>query len=350
HDALPLSPLPPPPHLELTPLRPPLSRGGPNPGDPMTNLPEPTDQTALRDRIAEALMRWTERGNSPQYAAMRRPETVRANAYSRADAVLAVLPPTDRAAVLREAADAVFALEYDVMVGEEGDENLGSMREAWDVGTIHASQLLRRMADQAQPEPGARHVHITIRHPDPTTANTAALCIADLIHAEYGDNLHLAITTDAQDTGPAPHRPADETPDTTADTFAGGSYLTAEHDTLGMIAARHGGDRLAWEMANPWVTSSAMVLPAGLRVAIPAQAGPAAGARQDGAPDDVVTELTEAEFHDAAGKALARLGLTYAELEDQARRRDFSSAQARSLWVTIGGAAPAGARQDREAQ
>src|SRR5690606_28906497 len=91
HDALPLSPLPPPPHLDLTPLRPPLSRGGPNPGDPMTNLPEPADQTALRDRIAEALMRWTERGNSPQYAAMRRPETVRANAYSRADAVLAVL-------------------------------------------------------------------------------------------------------------------------------------------------------------------------------------------------------------------------------------------------------------------
>lgn len=54
--------------------------------------------------------------------------------------------------------------------------------------------------------------------------------------------------------------------------------------------------------------------------------------------DDVVTELTEAEFHDAAGKALARLGLTYAELEDQARRRDFTTAQAHSLWVTIGGA------------
>jgi len=54
--------------------------------------------------------------------------------------------------------------------------------------------------------------------------------------------------------------------------------------------------------------------------------------------DDVVTELTEAEFHDAAGKALARLGLTYAELEDQARRRNFTSAQAHSLWVTIGGA------------
>jgi hypothetical protein len=234
----------------------------------MTNLPEPADQTALRDRIAEALMRWTERGNSPQYAAMRRPETVRANAYSRADAVLAVLPlSTDRAAVLREAADAIDA----TFTGPGLDRY-----------TRYGADLLRRTADQAQPEPGVRHVHITIRHPDPTTATTAAHAIADLIRGEYGDSLHLAITTDAQDTGGSPRRLADETPDTTADTFAGGSYLTAEHDTLGMIAARHGGDRLAWEMANPWVTSSAMVLPAGLRVAIPAQAGPAAGARQDG--------------------------------------------------------------------
>jgi hypothetical protein len=51
-----------------------------------------------------------------------------------------------RAAVLAEGADAVFALDYDEMVGEEGDENLGSMREAWDLGTIHADKLLRRMA------------------------------------------------------------------------------------------------------------------------------------------------------------------------------------------------------------
>lgn len=61
-----------------------------------------------------------------------------------------VEPPVDRAAILREAADAVFALDYDVMVGEEGDENLGSMREAWDLGTIHAEKLLRRLADEAQ--------------------------------------------------------------------------------------------------------------------------------------------------------------------------------------------------------
>ncbi len=56
------------------------------------------------------------------------------------------------------------------------------------------------------------------------------------------------------------------------------------------------------------------------------------------AGDDIVVEVTETEFHAAASKALARLGLTYAQLEDQARRRDFTSAQAHSLWVSIGGA------------
>lgn len=51
-----------------------------------------TDQTSdLRDQIAEALMSWNERNANPQYATLRRPETVRQNAYSRADAVLAVL-------------------------------------------------------------------------------------------------------------------------------------------------------------------------------------------------------------------------------------------------------------------
>lgn len=54
--------------------------------------------------------------------------------------------------------------------------------------------------------------------------------------------------------------------------------------------------------------------------------------------DDVVIEVTEAEFHAAVSASLARLGLTYAELEDQARRRDFISAQAQVLWVSVGGA------------
>ncbi|MET9333547.1 hypothetical protein ABZX78_20415 [Streptomyces cellulosae] len=54
--------------------------------------------------------------------------------------------------------------------------------------------------------------------------------------------------------------------------------------------------------------------------------------------EDVVTELSEEEFREAAYAALDRLGLTYTQLRDMARRRDFNSAQAQSLWVTIGGA------------
>src|SRR5690606_18833719 len=154
----------------LTPLWPPLSRGGPNPGDPMTNLPEPgararalglleaaefmrdahfrdgltvqeittalahtvdradamvgslardgfgaveiaemlsadapavssavvappTDQTALRDRIAEALVRYD------WNAGLSGRVTPSEHHYGEADAVLAVLPePVDRAA------------------------------------------------------------------------------------------------------------------------------------------------------------------------------------------------------------------------------------------------------------
>lgn len=56
--------------------------------------------------------------------------------------------------------------------------------------------------------------------------------------------------------------------------------------------------------------------------------------------DDAVTELTETESRLAVQAALARLGLTYAELKDQARRRNFTSAQANSLWMLIGGANP----------
>lgn len=54
-------------------------------------------------------------------------------------------------------------------------------------------------------------------------------------------------------------------------------------------------------------------------------------------PTDVVTEVTEDEWHASVRTALARLGLTYAQLEDQGRRRDFTSAQANSLWTSIGG-------------
>jgi hypothetical protein len=53
--------------------------------------------------------------------------------------------------------------------------------------------------------------------------------------------------------------------------------------------------------------------------------------------DETVIVVTEEEFRVAAQQALAELGLTYAELEDQAGRRDFTSAQAHALWVSIGG-------------
>lgn len=53
--------------------------------------------------------------------------------------------------------------------------------------------------------------------------------------------------------------------------------------------------------------------------------------------DETVIVATEAEFLAAARQALEELGLTYAELEDQAQRRDFTSAQAHALWVSIGG-------------
>jgi hypothetical protein len=58
--------------------------------------------------------------------------------------------------------------------------------------------------------------------------------------------------------------------------------------------------------------------------------------------DDVVTELTVAEFHDAARAALASLGVTYAGLAEQARRGDFESARANMLWKAISGALPDG--------
>ncbi|MFJ9420735.1 hypothetical protein [Streptomyces sp. NPDC101249] len=54
--------------------------------------------------------------------------------------------------------------------------------------------------------------------------------------------------------------------------------------------------------------------------------------------DDVIVELTHEEFREAAYAALDRLDITYEQLCEMARRRDFSSAQAQSLWVSIGGA------------
>ena len=102
-----------------------------------------TDRTALRDHIAEALIAWTYRGKNPEHGGIL--ETVRANAYSRADAVLAVLPePADRAAVLAEAIGALEAerdaTDVNVAVYPRYDAKGRMVLES-------AISVLRRLAD-----------------------------------------------------------------------------------------------------------------------------------------------------------------------------------------------------------
>jgi hypothetical protein len=50
----------------------------------------------------------------------------------------------------------------------------------------------------------------------------------------------------------------------------------------------------------------------------------------------VVTEMSQGEWKIAVDEALARLQLTYQQLADMARRREFSSVEAHKLWVSIG--------------
>ncbi|MEU3945425.1 hypothetical protein [Streptomyces sp. NPDC029526] len=178
----------------------------------------------------------------------------------------AVLPePADRAAVLQEGAEAIAA-------------HPGPW---WDTRDRDAAaELLRRMA--ADEQPGARHVHITIHHPDPTTANTAALCIADLVRGEYSDSHRLTITTDAPGTGAAPSRPADETPGTTPQSAEDPARIDrlrpefAEHASVEAIDAQL---RRARRQMGLWEQRVRKLT--GLRQKREGQ--PAAGARQDGA-------------------------------------------------------------------
>jgi hypothetical protein len=60
------------------------------------------------------------------------------------------------------------------------------------------------------------------------------------------------------------------------------------------------------------------------------------------AGDVEVFEVSPDEYERAVRTALADLGLTYRQLERQARRGRFSSLRARKLWLAIG--APDGAR------
>ncbi|KAB1979250.1 hypothetical protein [Streptomyces triticiradicis] len=100
--------------------------------------PAPTDETALRDRIAETLWPLTDWDGD------------RCNAEAAADAVLAVLPAnqtTDRAAILHEAAAALGRMDYDT---DSHDYGYDTYRDAWNGGVMDAATELRRLADEAQ--------------------------------------------------------------------------------------------------------------------------------------------------------------------------------------------------------
>ncbi|MFI1728213.1 hypothetical protein ACH40E_03025 [Streptomyces acidicola] len=126
------------------------------------------DRSALRDRIAEALIRWTYRGQNPD------PETgildtVRANAYSRADAVLSVLPaPADRAAMLSEAERTMLTYALD-----QAQERIWSEDGFTDEDQAAVTSL-RRMAAEA----AARGVAAETPQPETAAALLSTRCDA----------------------------------------------------------------------------------------------------------------------------------------------------------------------------
>lgn len=61
----------------------------------------------------------------------------------------------------------------------------------------------------------------------------------------------------------------------------------------------------------------------------------AAAERTTPGGDAEVVKLTRAQHNAAVRKALKSLGLTYDQLADQARKREFSSPRAQMLWVAI---------------
>lgn len=71
----------------------------------------------------------------------------------------------------------------------------------------------------------------------------------------------------------------------------------------------------------------------------PVSAGGEAQTHHDDTGDDRLTVLSPAEYRAAVRRALAEVGLTYSALEAQARDHGgtFTSAQAHSLWMAIGG-------------
>jgi hypothetical protein len=159
-----------------------------------------TDTPSLQQRVAEALMRWAERNNSPQYASMRRPETVRQNAHERAAAVLAELKPElDALAALRavargycpacgrgDAAPSVADWEQQRKRAAQAEKDrtilgqaaVGYQQRAWDAEAAIAR--IRAVAEQWQasvrpgePHPAAAAILAALDQPTPAAATRA---------------------------------------------------------------------------------------------------------------------------------------------------------------------------------
>ena len=132
-------------------------------------VPAAPDQADLRQRIADGQGEPAElrglprevrhlvhavdrmRGDWAESSEERRAELWRA-LHEASDAVwnrtLAVLPPpADRAAVLREAADALGRMDYDT---DSNDYGYDTYRDAWNGGVMDGADLLRRLAAEAQ--------------------------------------------------------------------------------------------------------------------------------------------------------------------------------------------------------
>lgn len=109
----------------------------------------PVDQTALRDRIAEAARTVQLRLGPNAIGMAERGEPIRLSggeAWAVAEAVLPVLPEqTDPAAVLREAAEALGRMDYDT---DSNDYGYDTYRDAWNGGVMDGADLLRRLAGE----------------------------------------------------------------------------------------------------------------------------------------------------------------------------------------------------------
>ncbi|MDX2513875.1 hypothetical protein PV355_01670 [Streptomyces stelliscabiei] len=104
--------------------------------------PPTTEQTALRDCIRRALC------EAAGFGFAWGTDMLEPDEYGEvADAVLAVLPaPADRAAGLREAADALGRMDYDT---DSHDYGYDTYRDAWNGGVMDGADLLRRLAVEA---------------------------------------------------------------------------------------------------------------------------------------------------------------------------------------------------------